>query len=163
MGTEIERKFLVHGDAWRVGAERALIRQGYLATDGERTVRVRTKGGQGFITIKGMPRGIARPEYEYPIPLNDANELLDALCLRPLIEKYRHIVWHAGARWEVDEFLNENASLILAELELESADQAIDLPDWVSGEVTGDPRYTNSNLAQRPYSTWAGTRASGTT
>src|SRR5262245_12764661 len=109
MGIEIERKFLVVSDAWRASAQRVLIRQGYLSSDGERTVRIRVRGDEAFITIKGMPTGISRPEYEYPIPLGDANEMLGRLCLRPLIEKYRHHVWHAGLLWEVDEFLNENA------------------------------------------------------
>lgn len=154
MGTEIERKFLVRNGAWRIGAERALIRQGYLSADGARTVRVRVRGDQGYITVKGPPNGLVRPEYEYAIPLDDANAMLDALCLRPLIEKHRHIVWHAGARWEVDEFLNENAPLVLAEIELPDAEATVALPPWVGAEVTGDPRYANSNLARAPYSIW---------
>jgi adenylate cyclase len=154
MGVEIERKFLVAGDGWRAGAEHVLIRQGYLSADGDRTVRVRVKGDAGFITIKGLPSGLARPEYEYAIPLADANEMLDRLCLRPLIEKVRHIVWCDGVKWEVDEFLNENAPLIVAEIELPNEEQIVPLPAWVGEEVTHDARYTNSNLARKPFSTW---------
>jgi adenylate cyclase len=154
VGIEIERKFLVVGDDWRVGADPVHIRQGYLSADGERTVRVRVQGDAGFITVKGKPAGLARAEFEYAIPLADANAMLDQLCLRPLIEKVRHAVWHAGLRWEVDEFLNENAPLIVAEIELSDAAQVVSLPAWAGEEVTGDPRYTNSNLARQPFSRW---------
>jgi adenylate cyclase len=154
MGLEIERKFLVMGDAWRDGALPVLIRQGYLCADGERTVRVRVKGDHGYITVKGMPSGLVRPEYEYEIPLADASAMLDKLCLRPQIEKRRHPVMHDGILWEVDEFLNENAPLIVAEVELRDAAQSLALPTWVGQEVTSDSRYTNSNLARKPYSMW---------
>jgi len=154
MGIEIERKFLVKSDAWRVGATPVLIRQGYLSADGAITVRVRVKGDAGFITIKGAPVGPTRAEYEYAIPLADANEMLDTLCLRPLIEKVRHLVTCDGVLWEVDEFLNENAPLVVAEVELSAASQKVTLPEWVGPEVTSDPRYSNSNLSKRPYSTW---------
>jgi adenylate cyclase len=154
MAEEIERKFLVKGDAWREGAQRVLIRQGYLNTDGVRTVRVRTKGDHAYITVKGMPAGLVRPEYEYEIPIGDANEILDHLCMRPLIEKWRHLVHFAGMLWEVDEFLSENAGLIVAEVEMRDAAQTFDMPAWVGQEVTGDFRYTNSNLVRRPFTTW---------
>lgn len=154
MAQEIERKFLVQGNAWREGAQRVLIRQGYLNADGARTVRVRTKGDHAFITIKGPPSGIVRPEYEYEIPASDANEILDHLCLRPLIEKWRHLVKFAGMLWEVDEFLNENAGLIVAEVEMRDASQQIELPAWLGQEVTGDARYYNSNLSKQPFTTW---------
>jgi adenylate cyclase len=154
MAQEIERKFLVQGDAWREGAERVQIRQGYLNADGARTVRVRTKGEHAFVTIKGPQVEFTRAEYEYEIPIEDANEILDRLCMRPLIEKWRHLVRHAGLLWEVDEFLNENAGLIVAEVELKDAAQQVEMPAWVGQEVTGDFRYTNSNLVKRPYSTW---------
>jgi adenylate cyclase len=154
MAQEIERKFLVQGDAWREGAQRVLIRQGYLNADGARTVRVRTKGERAFVTIKGPPAGISRAEYEYEIPSADANEMLDHLCMRPLIEKWRHLVPFAGMVWEVDEFLNENAGLIVAEIELRDAAQQVELPAWAGQEVTGDFRYTNSNLVKRPFTTW---------
>lgn len=152
MSQEIERKFLVSGDGWRSGAERVRIRQGYLAT--RPTVRIRTAGDQGFITVKGAPRGIVRAEYEYEIPLGEASEMLDTLCQRPLIDKWRYRVTHAGLVWEVDEFLAENAGLIVAEVELPDPTQAFELPPWVGPEVSDDPRYSNAALSQRPYSTW---------
>jgi CYTH domain-containing protein len=154
MAQEIERKFLVQGDAWREGAQHVLIRQGYLNADGARTVRVRTKGDHAYVTIKGPQVAYTRAEYEYEIPFADADEILDHLCMRPLIEKRRHLVHHAGMVWEVDEFLNENAGLIVAEIEMQDASQHIELPAWVEQEVTGDFRYTNSNLVKRPFTTW---------
>ncbi len=154
MGIEIERKFLTTSDAWRIGATSVLIRQGYLCADGARTVRVRVKGDAGFVTIKSMPIGLARAEYEYAIPLADANEMLDTLCLRPLIEKVRHLVTFDGVVWEVDEFLNENAPLVVAEVELSATSQKVTLPEWVGSEVTSDPRYSNSNLSKWPFSKW---------
>lgn len=159
MPQEIERKFLVQGDAWREGAQRVLIRQGYLCADGTRTVRVRTKGERGYVTIKGPQAGITRAEYEYEIPINDANEMLDHLCIRPLIEKWRHLVPFAGMVWEVDEFLNENAGLIVAEIEMRDAAQQIALPAWVGLEVSGDFRYTNSSLVKRPFTMWNSSQA----
>lgn len=154
MAQEIERKFLVQGDAWRKGAERVLIRQGYLSADGARTVRVRIKGERAFVTIKGPPVVLVRAEYEYEIPIADADEMLHHLCMKPLIEKWRYFVPFAGVMWEVDEFLNENAGLVVAELELHDAAQQVQLPAWVAQEVTSDPRYTNANLAKRPFATW---------
>lgn len=154
MAQEIERKFLVQGDAWRKGAERVLIRQGYLSADGARTVRVRIKGERAFVTIKGPPVALVRAEYEYEIPIADADEMLHHLCMKPLIEKWRYFVPFAGVMWEVDEFLNENAGLVVAELELRDAAQLVQLPAWVAQEVTSDPHYTNANLAKRPFATW---------
>ncbi len=154
MAQEIERKFLVQGDAWRKGAERALIRQGYLSADGARTVRVRIKGERAFVTIKGPPVALARAEYEYEIPIADADEMLNHLCMKPLIEKWRYFVPFAGMMWEVDEFLNENAGLVVAELELNDAAQQVQLPAWATQEVTDDPRYSNANLTKRPFTTW---------
>jgi CYTH domain-containing protein len=154
MGIEIERKFLVQGDAWRRLAPGTLYRQGYIMSGAGRTVRVRIAGDQGFLTIKSKPEGIARSEFEYAIPLADAAELLDHLCDRPLIEKYRHKIAIDDLVWEVDEFLGDNQGLILAEVELEHADQAIALPDWIAQEVTQDARYYNSNLVKHPFSRW---------
>lgn len=154
MPLEIERKFLVTHDGWRRSDGGVRYRQGYLSTDPGRSVRVRSGAGKTFITIKGLTVNSTRPEYEYPIPLEDAEELLDTLCLKPLIEKTRHVVEHAGLRWEVDEFEGVNAGLVIAEVELGSADQRIDLPDWVGKEVTDDPRYYNASLIEHPYSTW---------
>ncbi len=154
MGTEIERKFIVEGDAWRGLAEGTAFRQGYLSTDAERTVRVRTAGEKGFLNIKGKARGLARLEYEYEIPLGEADELLDRLCLEPLIEKHRYKIEHAGFLWEVDEFHGVNDGLVVAEVELESEDQQVTLPSWVGREVSEDHRYKNASLVERPYSTW---------
>ena len=127
MGYEIERKFLVHGHDWKQG-QGTIYRQGYLSTISERTVRVRIAAGQAFLTIKGATIGASRPEYEYELPLADAEELLDHLCARPLIEKRRHRVDYAGLVWEIDEFLHENDGLVLAEVELVRENQPIRRP-----------------------------------
>jgi adenylate cyclase len=155
VGTEIERKFLIDRSAWR--ADPALgtrYRQGYLATDAGRTVRVRIAGDRGFLTVKGPTRGIERLEFEYPIPLGDAEAMLAQLCDGPLIEKTRYRVPFAGRMWEVDVFDGENAGLILAEVELPSSDAEVVLPAWAAREVSGDPRYYNANLVHNPYSQW---------
>ena len=154
MGVEIERKFLLAGDGWRVLGEPVLLRQGYLCSDPVRTVRVRIEGGQGVLTIKSKNVGATRGEWEYPIPLQEAAELLDRLCERPLVEKTRRRIAHAGFVWEVDEFLGENAGLVVAEIELPSEDTAFERPSWIGQEVTGDKRYYNSSLIRNPYSTW---------
>ena len=154
MGTEIERKFLVVGDAWRQGAIGMVYRQGYLCTTKERTVRVRVGGDKGYLTVKGSRTGVSRLEYEYEIPLGDAQAMLDTLCVRPLIEKTRYRIKHEGLVWEVDEFAGENAGLVIAEVELEREDQEVSLPAWVGNEVSMDDRYANSHLAEHPYSTW---------
>jgi adenylate cyclase len=160
MGQEIERKFLLNHDGWRMGAARAHYRQGYLSLDAERTVRIRTVvqeaggEGQGYLTIKGKTVGAGRSEYEYEIPIGDAQELVDKLCLRPLIEKFRYKVPQGELTWEIDEFLGENAGLVVAEIELEEAEQTFDRPDWVGEEVTHDTRYSNASLVKYPYSRW---------
>ena len=152
MPTEIERKFLVTGTAWRQPKPMRLS-QGYLSRAPERTVRVRVADTQAFLTIKGATLGISRAEFEYAIPLADAEQLLH-LCEGPLIEKARHVLVHAGTTWEVDEFFGENAGLVVAEVELRDEAQAFERPDWLGQEVSTDPRYFNSNLASRPYSAW---------
>lgn len=154
MGVEIERKFLPSGDAWRQLGEPVLLRQGYLCSDPERTVRVRIEGEEGRLTIKSKGSGVRRGEWEYPIPLPEAQELLDTLCERPLVEKYRRRIEHAGFTWEVDEFLGENAGLVVAEIELPSEDTVFARPDWIGREVSGDKRYYNSSLIRFPYSQW---------
>lgn len=153
MGKEIERKFLVTGDNWR-SAHAKLLRQGYLSTDKHRTVRVRVSGESAFLTIKGLTSGATRQEFEYPIPVDDANEMLDELCQPPLIEKRRHVVRVDGMTWEIDEFLGENAGLVVAEVELQDEDQTFNRPAWLGDEVTEDPRYYNANLVLQPYSKW---------
>lgn len=154
MGIEIERKFLLAGDAWRGLGQPVLLRQGYLSSARERVVRVRIEGGQAMLTIKGANVGATRGEWEYPIPLADAAELLDGLCEQPLIEKYRHRIEYAGMVWEVDEFLGANAGLVVAEIELASEDQPFEKPDWIGAEVSGDARYYNANLIRHPFSQW---------
>ncbi|MGX4644224.1 CYTH domain-containing protein [Massilia sp. SYSU DXS3249] len=154
MGVEIERKFLVKGDAWRALGEATLLRQGYLSLDPERTVRVRIEGEAATLTIKGKNRGATRGEWEYPIPVPEAAELLDTLCQRPLVEKIRHRIAAGPHTWEVDEFLGANAGLVVAEIELASEDEAFDKPGWIGLEVTHDHRYFNSNLIRHPYSAW---------
>ncbi len=154
MGVEIERKFLVAGDGWRTLGAPVLLRQGYLSADPERTVRVRIEGEQGVLTIKSKNEGASRGEWEYPIPLPDAEELLDRLCERPLVEKYRRRIDFQGFTWEVDEFLGENAGLVVAEIELPAEDTVFDLPEWIGKEVTGERRYYNSSLIRLPYSKW---------
>ena len=151
---EIERKFLVKGNEWRGLASGRAYRQGYLSTDNERAVRVRTIGSQGFLTIKGMSIGITRVEYEYEIPLSEADDMLDSFCLRPLIEKKRHKILYEGLIWEVDEFVGINQGLIIAEVELETDGQEFVLPDWIGQEVTSDQRYYNANLVAAPFTTW---------
>ncbi len=154
MATEIERKFLITGDAWRGRGTSTVFRQGYLSTVKERTVRVRVAGDQGSITIKGITIGATRTEFEYPIPFTDADAMLDELCEQPIIEKTRHVVEFDGTIWEIDEFAGVNEGLIVAEVELDSADQEFTLPRWIGDEVTDDPRYFNANLIAHPYSEW---------
>lgn len=154
MGVEIERKFLVQGDGWRTQGEPVLLRQGYLSSQAERTVRVRIEGERAVLTIKSKNVGAARGEWEYPIPVADAAELLDRLCERPLIEKYRRRIPFAGFVWEVDEFLGANAGLVVAEIELPAEDTVFNKPDWAGTEVTHDLRYLNSRLIKQPYTTW---------
>jgi adenylate cyclase len=150
MAIEIERKFLVVGDAWSA-APAVYFCQGYLNRSQERTVRVRVAGELGYITIKGATTGASRAEFEYEIPLEDAKQLL-RLCDDPLIEKYRRKINYEGMLWEVDEFLGENQGLVVAEIELESESQTFAKPDWVGVEVTADIRYYNSNLSVCPFS-----------
>jgi adenylate cyclase len=154
MAKEIERKFLVVGEDWRRGITGVAYRQGYLSTVKERTVRVRTVGDKGYLTIKGVTVGVSRSEFEYSIPTEDANALLNDLCERPLIEKTRFKIQHGGLTWEVDEFFGENQGLVVVEVELSDEHQTFDRPQWVGVEVSGDPRYFNSNLIKNPYTRW---------
>jgi len=152
VATEIERKFLVVGSAWRTGSG-IRIWQGYLNRDKARTVRVRVAGEQAFLTVKGPSIGATRAEFEYAISVSDA-EQMRLLCDGPVVQKTRHMVVHGGFTWEVDAFLGENAGLVVAEIELESEEQQFAVPSWAGREVTDDPRYFNSNLASHPYSMW---------
>lgn len=154
MGTEIERKFLLVGDSWRALAKGTKYRQGYLNSTKERVVRVRTIDDKGYLTIKGITTGATRVEYEYDIPENDATAMLDDLCEQPIIEKNRYKIDFAGFIWEVDEFFGENQGLVVAEVELESEEQSFEKPEWIGEEVTGDPKYFNSNLIVNPFAKW---------
>lgn len=154
MGKEIERKFLVRGDAWRRDARSVDCRQGYLTLDRHLLVRVRIMGDEAYLTIKSETGPISRLEFEYPIPRDDAEEMLERLCERPLIEKKRYTVFHGGMAWIIDEFSGDNEGLIVAEVELERENQEVDLPDWAGDEVSLDPRYLNFNLIQYPYGQW---------
>ena len=161
MGIEIERKFLVTSDGWRAAAHAVIpMAQGYIndtaAMDSgaqKASVRVRIQGDEAYLNIKSRELGHTRQEFEYPVPVNEARELL-ALCVGGLIDKRRHLVQHGGLLWEVDEFLGDNAGLVVAEVELESADQVFAKPDWAGVEVTDEVRYYNLALASKPYSQW---------
>jgi adenylate cyclase len=155
MGFEIERKYLVKKDQWKkIKVDRStLLRQGYLSIDPERTVRIRTTKDKGFVTIKGSAKGISRLEFEYEIPFSEANEIIQKLTTA-LVEKIRHYVSVDGKLWEVDEFLGENAGLMIAEIELQTEDEQFVKPDWLDKEVTEDRRYSNSNLGTKPFKTW---------
>ena len=153
MGVEIERKFLVLNNDWRTLGTPVNYAQGYLTADGIRTVRIRIAGEEGFITIKGGSNGISRLEFEYPIPVLDALEML-RLCAIPVIQKLRTKIHYKGKIWEIDEFEGDNKGLILAEIELTSEDESFDIPTWIGQEVTGDLRYFNSQLSVRPFRSW---------
>jgi adenylate cyclase len=155
MAIEIERKFRLCNEGWREQiASSTLLRQGYLANTARASVRVRLAGSEGWLSVKAMTPGLARAEYEAAIAATDASEMLDRLCEGPLIEKWRHIVVHAGSKWEIDEFLGENAGLVVAELELPSEDAGFSRPDWLGSEVTQDERYYNFRLSQHPWRHW---------
>ena len=153
MGVEIERKFLVRDMTVLAGVEGIPYRQGYLSTDPQRTVRVRRAGDRAFLTIKGLSEGATRAEFEYAIPVEDA-EAMFLQCLPPIVAKVRHRVPHAGLTWEVDVFGGENEGLVVAEVEIPSQVTAVVLPPWVGDEVTDDPRYFNANLVAHPYRDW---------
>ena len=151
MPTEIERKFLVTGDGWKDDVRtQTAMRQGYFETGTMSTVRVRIEGDRAVLTIKGPTVGISRAEYEYEIPMGDAEEMLDIFCGERQVEKVRYEVDFAGKVWEVDVFEGDNAGLVLAEVELERPDEQVELPDWVGEDVSKDSRYRNASLAVRP-------------
>jgi adenylate cyclase len=154
MPEEIERKFLVSDNAYRISAEPLYIHQGFLSTDKDRVVRIRIAGDEAFLTIKGITQGISRAEFEYRIPVADAESMLKHLCLKPTIEKYRFKIDFKGNTWEVDEFLGENEGLVIAEIELKHEGQEFTKPAWVGEEVSHDLRYYNANLVKHPYKYW---------
>jgi len=156
MGIEIERKFLVVGDAWRGAATRRVpMRQGYLTRDGRCSIRVRVTADEARLNLKSAVIGRVRQEFDWPIAAAEAAAILDELCLRPLIEKVRHFVPHAGRTWEVDEFEGDNAGLVVAELELEHPEASFEAPSWLGREVTDERRYYNQALVERPYKSWS--------
>lgn len=155
MGVEIERKFLVVNQDFKQQGQGKFLRQGYICSDPGRIVRVRIEAERAMLTIKGMSTGISCSEWEYPIPLADAQILLDTVCQQPLIEKTRYRIPLAGLIWEVDEFIGDNLGLIVAEVELESEQQQFDRPAWLGEEVSHDRRYANANLLKHPYKDWA--------
>jgi len=162
---EIERKFLLRNDDWRalVSASQRLT-QGYLTPspgqDGgsvslRASVRVRSDGERAFLNIKSMTLGVSRDEFEYPIPQADAEHMLASLCSGPVIDKVRHHVTYGGKLWEIDEFLGDNAGLVVAEIELDAEHQSFERPDWLGEEVSNDPRYYNVSLVRHPFRNWS--------
>ncbi len=155
MATEIERKFLVVNDSWRAQAAPAVrYCQGYLSGSKKSSVRVRIEGKVARLNIKSATLGVTRREYEYPIPLQDAQELLKELCDAPLIDKLRYHVHHGEHLWEIDVFEGDNAGLVVAEIELAREDEAFARPAWLGQEVSHDARYYNVCLTQHPFKNW---------
>lgn len=155
MGIEIERKFLVKDDRWKSQSSRNVYyRQGYLNDAKACSIRIRVAENKGYLNIKSASLGIFRHEYEYEVPLVEANEMLNAFSLGAVIEKRRFFVEHAGHTWEVDVFEGDNNGLIVAEIELSAEDDVFDLPTWVGDEVSDDPRYYNVCLVKHPYKDW---------
>lgn len=158
MGVEVERKYLVAGDAWRESVTRSTrIVQAYLTDTGPAVVRVRVRGDSAYLTIKGTSNGISRSEFEYEIPVEDALDMLGELATGPVIDKVRHLVPVGDHTWEVDVFAGDNAPLVMAEIELGSPDESFERPGWLGIEVSDDQRYYNVNLARDPYSRWGDT------
>jgi len=153
MPLEIERKFLVNTEKLTIESEGTFLCQAYLSEDAARTVRIRIAGEKAFLTIKGQTNGISRKEYEYPVPVADAREMMQ-LAIYPPVEKTRYKILHEGMMWELDIFHGKNEGLILAEIELTSENQTFTRPEWIACEVSGDPRYFNSYLAKFPYRSW---------
>ncbi|MBN1637993.1 MAG: CYTH domain-containing protein [Ignavibacteriales bacterium] len=154
MSIEIERKFLVKSDEWKSLGKGQFYRQGYLSTMPGRIVRIRTTGKKSYLTIKGLVVGLTRNEFEYEVPIEEAKFIIENLCEKPIIEKYRTKIKIDDVIWEVDEFLGENEGLVIAEIELKSEEQKINIPNWIGEEVTGDFRYSNSNLIKNPFTKW---------
>lgn len=155
MALEVEHKFLLASDDWRAEVDHSVYyRQGYLSSSPTSSVRVRISDSHAWLNIKSATIGSHRAEYEYEIPLADANEILDTLCHKPLVEKWRHFVQRSPHVWEIDEFIGDNAGLIVAEIELSAIGEAFDKPVWIGEEVTHELRYYNNNLSKHPYKLW---------
>ena len=157
MSVEIERKFLVPDSGFLSGLQGERLTQGYIASTAHATVRVRIAGERAWLTLKGRTEGVSRREFEYEIPLAHAEACIAELVSDPVIDKVRYRVAHNSHLWEVDVFHGDNAGLVLAEIELTRDDECFECPPWLGAEVSGDPRYYNSNLAKRPYRSWATT------
>lgn len=158
MAVEIERKFLVVGQSWRDSVESSTrIVQAYIASTDKATVRVRIKADRAFLTLKGNSQGISRSEFEYEVPVPDAERMIAELAQGPVIDKVRHIIPVAGHTWELDVFAGDNAGLVMAEVELSSSEEEFVLPDWAGNEVSDDGRYYNVNLVTNPYRNWGPT------
>ncbi len=154
MAIEIERKFLLNAFPESLLSNGENIRQGYMLNKKDRVVRIRISGDKAFLTIKGATHRASRNEFEYPVPRQDAQQMLSLFCEDPLIEKIRFQVRYKGSEWVIDQFTGLNQGLIVAEIELNAIDQPFEKPDWIGKEVTHDSRYFNSNLIKTPYSTW---------
>lgn len=154
MATEIERKFLVKNNTWKdLAKKKTKIQQAYLNLDKERTVRIRIIGDEAFITVKGQNYGVVRKEFEYPIPIEDAEAMM-LLCHKPFIEKIRYEIPLNNHIWEVDEFFGDNEGLIVAEIELNDENEAFEIPGFIGKEVSEDIKYFNASLIQLPFSKW---------
>lgn len=154
MPKEIERKFLVKGNDYRSFVKSVKINQGYVSQQADCVVRVRVQDDNAYLTLKGRQKGITRDEFEYEIPISEAKEILKTLCLGGRVEKIRYEGEVNKRIWVVDEFLGDNLGLVLAEIELDSEDEEIQLPEWIEREVSHDFRYSNAELSKRPYKTW---------
>ena len=154
MAKEIERKFLVNTSKLPTLSKGHIMKQGYIPTQGI-TVRARISNDKAFLTLKGRATGLSRSEFEYPIPVEDAQQILNELCAHPLIEKTRYLIPYGKHTWELDIFEGENEGLIVAEIELSHEDESFEKPQWITQEVSYDTKYRNSNLINHPFSTWS--------
>ena len=155
MAVEIERKYLVVNDKWKSFIEsESIMKQGYLATVDNASIRIRVANGKAFLNIKSATLGIRRSEFEYEIPLQDGDEMLDNLISGSVIDKVRYKVRCGAHIWDLDLFHGDNEGLIVAEVELDSEDEVFEIPEWVGAEVSGDPKYYNASLVKHPYCDW---------
>ena len=155
MAKEIERKFLIDISSVESIGSGSRIKQGYISTTDNTAVRIRVSGAVAYLTLKGENQGATRPEFEYEIPIEDANEIIKELCSGPVIDKTRYLVEYGSHTWEIDVFHGDNDGLIVAEVELESETEEVDLPKWVINEVTGEVKYYNTSLLDNPFNKWS--------
>lgn len=154
MAKEIERKFLIDLEKIGLLVDGTLIKQGYITTANRAVVRARIAGNRAYLTLKGENRGVTRTEFEYEIPVDDAQEIIRELCHGPVVEKTRYLVVNSGHTWEVDIFHGDNDGLVVAEIELGSETEQFELPFWVTKEVSSDVKYYNSSLLDNPFRNW---------